>query len=367
MWRVMENVANGETRNGGACGMYAFAAYAFAAYAFAVLAACLIVCPAWAADPDRIQLAQFCPPGPMYSFCINQYQQQQRMQEIQRQQQQQEIMRQQQIQMQQEQQRQLEIQRAQQLQQQRQAGQQHRIPQEQNVPAQGYRSNPGEARAPAAAHPVQQPNRNASARAYSYNGQTLQPFNASPYRWPHGVKPRRYKTGELLPRLLRAADYIINNWSDFGLDDPGADYEWIRCGTDILLIDPNDGEVMDTVPNGFVENASYSSQQNYNIGIAWTTQGGWGVTGGPTYQAAITNAINACNTLNQGCVDSGWSISDQARMCFSLARDGQAIFVSRQYDLNTAISSALSTCQNAGHSNCLTLNSGCNDQPVVER
>jgi Ni/Co efflux regulator RcnB len=231
---------NSERRISGACGVYGFA----------VLVACLMAYPAWAGDPDRIQLAQFCPPGPMYGFCINQYQQQQRMLQMERQEQQQEMMRQQQIQMQQQQ---MEMQRQQQMEQQRQAAQQHRMPQMQNAPVQNYRPGAVAGRAPGSGRPVQQPYRNASAPTYSYNGQVFQPFNASPYQWPRGVKPRRFKTGDLLPRTLRVLDYVLSNWPDFGLDDPGPDYEWIRCGTDLLLIDPNDGEVMDAAYNAFVD------------------------------------------------------------------------------------------------------------------
>ena len=243
MWRVMaaaRNGTNSERRNGGARG----------ARGFAILLACLIGYPVWAGDSGRIQLAQGCPPGPMYNFCINEYMQQQRTKELERQQEQ---IRQQTIQMQQQQQRQLEILREQQSDQQRQAVQQHRMPRGQNAPGKGSRPAAAEARAPAEAHPVQQPDRNVSAPAYSYNGQTFQPFNASPYQWPRGVKPRRFKTGDLLPRAFRVADYVLSNWPDFGLDDPGPKYEWIRCGADLLLIDPKDGEVMDTAYNAFVD------------------------------------------------------------------------------------------------------------------
>ena len=82
--------------------------------------------------------------------------------------------------------------------------------------------------------------------AYQHNFQAARAYRIGPYRAPRGWVARRWAYGEILPRTFWASQYILADYWLFGLEVPPVGYEWVRYGSDALLIDINTGEVLQT-------------------------------------------------------------------------------------------------------------------------
>ncbi len=69
------------------------------------------------------------------------------------------------------------------------------------------------------------------------------------YEWRprYGYYYRAWRFGEFLPRDWYAPDYWIEDWWDYGLPEPPPGLEWVRVGTDALLIDEDDGRILQVV------------------------------------------------------------------------------------------------------------------------
>lgn len=80
--------------------------------------------------------------------------------------------------------------------------------------------------------------------AYQHNYQAQRSFHVGPYHRPRGWVDRRWGYGEVLPRALWAAPYILADYWLFALETPPVGYEWVRVGNDALLIDIQSGEVL---------------------------------------------------------------------------------------------------------------------------
>jgi Ni/Co efflux regulator RcnB len=92
-------------------------------------------------------------------------------------------------------------------------------------------------------------------RNYTYHGHTLSRFRAAPYRWPHGYRYRRYAVGYALPQRYWIHDYYIDNYADYELDPPPQDFQWVRYGPDILLVDLNSGAIAQVIYGAFDDSA----------------------------------------------------------------------------------------------------------------
>jgi Ni/Co efflux regulator RcnB len=97
------------------------------------------------------------------------------------------------------------------------------------------------------------PRRSPSGRQFVYRGQHFARFAGPRYRWPHGYAYHRYAVGYRLPRVYFVHDYFIDDYVDYGLAPPPDDYEWIRYGPDILLVDLDTGEIAQVVYGVFDE------------------------------------------------------------------------------------------------------------------
>jgi Ni/Co efflux regulator RcnB len=95
--------------------------------------------------------------------------------------------------------------------------------------------------------------RSPSGRVFRYQGHEYQRFAAPRYAWPHGYAYRRYAIGRRLPRAFWVHDYYIDNYDEYELAPPPPDFEWIRYGPDILLIDLDTGEIAQVVYGAFDE------------------------------------------------------------------------------------------------------------------
>lgn len=58
-----------------------------------------------------------------------------------------------------------------------------------------------------------------------------------------------------LAHVFRDARYIIENFADYGLSDPGPGFEWLRFGPDALLVNMQDGDVAGSAPDMFQEDS----------------------------------------------------------------------------------------------------------------
>ena len=72
------------------------------------------------------------------------------------------------------------------------------------------------------------------------------------YRWhryhrPHGWYYQRWTFGMILPSLFWSRDYWINDYWQFGLDDPPYGYVWVRYGDDAVLVDVESGRILRVV------------------------------------------------------------------------------------------------------------------------
>jgi Ni/Co efflux regulator RcnB len=95
------------------------------------------------------------------------------------------------------------------------------------------------------------PRRVEGGRTYVYRGHSLFAFHADPYRWPRGYHYRRFAEGGVLPRRFWTRDYYLDNYALYDLDPPPPDFEWVRYGPDILLLDLNSGQIAQVVYGAF--------------------------------------------------------------------------------------------------------------------
>jgi hypothetical protein len=63
----------------------------------------------------------------------------------------------------------------------------------------------------------------------------------------------RYGVGARLPLAFILSTYLIADWMAYGLAPPTPGYEWVRYGPDILLVDPNTGQIADGAYSAFAE------------------------------------------------------------------------------------------------------------------
>jgi Ni/Co efflux regulator RcnB len=89
------------------------------------------------------------------------------------------------------------------------------------------------------------PRRTQGGRSYAYRGRR--------YRWPRGYRYQRFAVGYALPRRFWVHDYFLDNYALYDLDPPPQNFEWVRYGPDILLVDLNSGAIAQVVYGAFDE------------------------------------------------------------------------------------------------------------------
>jgi len=80
--------------------------------------------------------------------------------------------------------------------------------------------------------------------AYQHNFQAARSFHIGPYHRPEGWHEHHWVYGEFLPRAYWAPEYLIADYWLFALEVPPAGYEWVRDGSDALLINVGNGEIL---------------------------------------------------------------------------------------------------------------------------
>jgi Ni/Co efflux regulator RcnB len=76
------------------------------------------------------------------------------------------------------------------------------------------------------------------------NMQATRKFHGGNYRAPQGYQYRHWSYGERLPRGYFARDYWISDFLMYGLFAPPSNLVWVRVGDDALLIDQENGDIV---------------------------------------------------------------------------------------------------------------------------
>ena len=79
---------------------------------------------------------------------------------------------------------------------------------------------------------------------YQHNFQAARVYHVGVYRRPAGWASHRWAYGQVLPRAYWAAPYLLADYWLFALEVPPAGYEWVRDGSDALLVSTDNGEIL---------------------------------------------------------------------------------------------------------------------------
>ena len=74
---------------------------------------------------------------------------------------------------------------------------------------------------------------------------------SAPFVYPPGWGYQRWAIGAFLPPFFLVRDYWYPDWDLLGLPPPPPDYQWVRYGPDLLLVDLTSGEVVEVVYDVF--------------------------------------------------------------------------------------------------------------------
>ena len=82
---------------------------------------------------------------------------------------------------------------------------------------------------------------------YEGNRYAERRYNWHPYQPPNGWYYQQWVYGEIFPPPFWTQNYWINDYWDFGLQDPPYGYVWVRNGPDALLIAVDNGQILSVV------------------------------------------------------------------------------------------------------------------------
>jgi hypothetical protein len=86
---------------------------------------------------------------------------------------------------------------------------------------------------------------------FFYRGRAFERVRSAPYVYPPAWGYRRWEVGAFLPPVILARDYWYPDWDLLGLPPPPPDFQWVRYGPDLLLVDLTSGEVVEVVYDVF--------------------------------------------------------------------------------------------------------------------
>jgi Ni/Co efflux regulator RcnB len=108
----------------------------------------------------------------------------------------------------------------------------------------GYRPQPGQ-------QGGQFQRYNGGGQAFSYGGRSFMRYRAEPYRYPAqygGWAHHYWQRGEWLPAAFISPYYFIDDFYAYDLWQPDYGFQWIRVGSDAVLVNLASGQVVDVVP-----------------------------------------------------------------------------------------------------------------------
>jgi hypothetical protein len=86
---------------------------------------------------------------------------------------------------------------------------------------------------------------------FIYRGRAFERVRSAPYVYPPGWGYQRWAIGAFLPPVILARDYWYPDWDLLGLPPPPPDFQWVRYGADLLLVDLTSGEVVEVIYDVF--------------------------------------------------------------------------------------------------------------------
>ena len=86
---------------------------------------------------------------------------------------------------------------------------------------------------------------------FFYRGRAFERVRSAPFVYPPGWGYRRWEIGAFLAPGFLVRDYWYPDWDLLGLPPPPPDYQWVRYGPDLLLVDLTSGEVVEVVYDVF--------------------------------------------------------------------------------------------------------------------
>ena len=86
---------------------------------------------------------------------------------------------------------------------------------------------------------------------FFYRGRAFERVRSAPFVYPPGWGYQRWAIGAFVPPVFLVRDYWYPDWDLLGLPPPPPDYQWVRYGSDLLLVDLTSGEVVEVVYDVF--------------------------------------------------------------------------------------------------------------------
>jgi hypothetical protein len=88
---------------------------------------------------------------------------------------------------------------------------------------------------------------------FTYRGHDFDRVHIHPFFYPPGWAYRQWAVGAFLPPLFLTPDYFYPDWQLLGLDPPPPGYQWVRYGPDLLLVELDNGQVVDVAYGVFYD------------------------------------------------------------------------------------------------------------------
>ena len=88
-------------------------------------------------------------------------------------------------------------------------------------------------------------------RSWEHDYNAYNRFHWRPYARPRGWYAQQWRFGMYLPYLFWTRNYWITNYWNFGLPQPPYGYIWVREGNNALLINEQDGYILQVIYNIF--------------------------------------------------------------------------------------------------------------------
>jgi hypothetical protein len=88
---------------------------------------------------------------------------------------------------------------------------------------------------------------------FTFHGHDFVPVHTHPFIYPNGWAYRQWAVGAVLPPLFLTPDYFYPDWASLGLDPPPPGYQWVRYGPDLLLVELDNGQVVDVAYGVFYD------------------------------------------------------------------------------------------------------------------
>jgi Nickel/cobalt transporter regulator len=88
---------------------------------------------------------------------------------------------------------------------------------------------------------------------FTYRGRDFNRVHIHPFMYPQGWAYRQWAIGAFLPPLFLSPDYYYADWAALGLDPPPPGDQWVRYGPDLLLVEMDNGQVLDVIYGAFYE------------------------------------------------------------------------------------------------------------------